>query len=42
LRLMETMTPETEYCGFTADSPLTSFQLVIIFNFCMQPASDHH
>ena len=24
LRVMETMTPETEYCGFTADSSATS------------------
>jgi hypothetical protein len=26
-RFIETMTPETEYCGFTADTSLTSFSL---------------
>ena len=29
-RLTDTMTPETEYCGFTADSSLTSFSYFII------------
>jgi hypothetical protein len=27
LSFTETVTPETEYCGFTADSSLTSFSL---------------
>jgi len=37
LRLIETMTPETEYCVFTAYSShiILAFS---IFNFCMQPA----
>jgi hypothetical protein len=30
LRVIETATPETEYCRFTADSSLTSFSLFSI------------
>ena len=31
-RLIETITPETEYCGFTADSSLTHLA-ILIYNF---------
>ncbi len=32
-RLMETVTPETEYCGFTADSSLYIIQLFYYLTF---------
>ena len=35
LRLIETVTPETEYCGFTADSSLYFISAIFIFNFCI-------
>ncbi len=35
LRLIETSTPETEYCGFTADSSLTHL-VILIYNFYME------
>ena len=35
LRLIETITPETEYCGFTVDSSFYIILVILIFNFCI-------
>ena len=35
LRLIETTTPETAYCGFTANSSLYFISANFIFNFCI-------
>ena len=34
--VMETVTPETEYCGLTADSSLHIISVILIFNCCIK------